>query len=486
MSEITRCLIARVGVDLAKQVIQVHAVDASGRRVLSRALKRDQFMGWCSQLPAGCVVAMEACSSAHHWARGLRALGLDARLIAAHFVSPYRMEGKSGKNDMTDAAAICEAASRPSMRFVPIKSCEQQGVMSLHRIREGFKEERTACINRIRGVLAEFGLVFGKSPKVLRARLADVIEDAANELSTTARLVVQRAFEHWRELDEHMRWCDSQVGQHVRGSAQAKRAAKVTGIGELGASALVARRGRVPAIQQRGAVRRLAGHRAESELQRRQGQPRAHHQTGRRLPAHAADPGREVRGHERGQARRPDLALAGATDRPGGLAESLRGHGQQECPDPVGGDDARAGLRPETRQRQAAGQGATERTRCRTSAGRCQLPGLKARARPIKPKPDKPIPPRGRALEDALTGQTGSRRTRLTLRGGNCAQTRGANGARLSGSYLGPHPPGCNKAVCRCAVCSLSQPQLRARSSSIRNSQMPNSRLDKGKFKTAA
>ena len=165
---------------------------------------------------------------------------MDARLIAAHLVSPYRMEGKSGKNDATDAAAICEAASRPSMRFVPIKNCEQQGVMSLHRTREGFKEERTACINRIRGVLAEFGLVFGKSPKVLRARLADVIEDASNEVSTTARLVVQRAFEHWRELDEHMRWCDSQVGQHVRGSAQAKRAAKITGIGELGASAMVA------------------------------------------------------------------------------------------------------------------------------------------------------------------------------------------------------------------------------------------------------
>jgi transposase len=232
--------IVRVGVDLAKQVIQVHAVDASGRRVLSRALKRDQFIAWCKQLPTGCLVAMEACSSAHHWARRLRTLGLDARLIAAHFVSPYRMEGKSGKNDMTDATAICEAASRPSMRFVPVKSCEQQGVMSLHRVREGFKEDRTACINRIRGVLAEFGLVFGKSPKVLRARLADVIEDAGNELSTTARLVVQRAFEHWRELDEHMRWCDSQVGQHVRGSAQAKRAAKITGIGELGASALVA------------------------------------------------------------------------------------------------------------------------------------------------------------------------------------------------------------------------------------------------------
>jgi len=213
---------------------------SDGLRVVARALKRDQFIAWCMQLPAGCLVAMEACSSAHHWARKLRALGLDARLIAANFVSPYRMEGKSGKNDMTDAAAICEAASRPTMRFVAVKTCEQQGVMSLHRVREGLKEDRTACINRIRGVLAEFGLVFGKSPKVLRAVLADVIEDASNELSTTARLVVQRAFEQWREIDEHMRWCDSQVGQHVRNTPAAKRVAKIIGIGELGASALVA------------------------------------------------------------------------------------------------------------------------------------------------------------------------------------------------------------------------------------------------------
>ena len=240
MAEITRALIARVGVDLAKNVIQVHAVDGAVKRVVARAFKREQFVAWCAQLPAGCLVAMEACSSAHHFARRLRAMGLDARLIAASFVSPYRMEGKGGKNDMTDAAAICEAASRPTMRFVPIKSCEQQGVMSLHRVREGLKEERTACINQIRGVLAEFGLVFGKSPKALRAALGDVIEDASNELSTMARLVVQRAFEHWRELDEHLRWCDRQVGQHVRSSAAAKRAAKVTGIGELGASAFTA------------------------------------------------------------------------------------------------------------------------------------------------------------------------------------------------------------------------------------------------------
>ena len=107
MAEITRALIVRVGVDLAKTVIQVHAVDAQGRRVVARALKRDQFIAWCQQLPAGCLVAMEACSSAHHWARKLRVLGLDASLIAANFVSPYRMEGRSGKNDMTDAAAVC-------------------------------------------------------------------------------------------------------------------------------------------------------------------------------------------------------------------------------------------------------------------------------------------------------------------------------------------------------------------------------------------
>jgi transposase len=240
MAEVTRALIARVGVDLAKNVIQVHAVDAAGRRVVARAFKRDQFLAWCTQLPQGCVVAMEACSSAHHFGRKLRAMGLEARLIAASFVSPYRMEGKAGKNDMTDAAAICEAVSRPTMRFVPIKSCEQQGVMSLHRVREGLKEERTGCVNQIRGVLAEFGLVFGKSTKVLRAALVDVIEDGDNELSGVARLVLQRALEHWRELDEHMRWCDAQVGRHVRSSPQAQRAVKVIGIGELGASAVTA------------------------------------------------------------------------------------------------------------------------------------------------------------------------------------------------------------------------------------------------------
>ena len=121
-SEITRAAIAHVGVDLAKSVIQIHAVDAAGRRVVARSLKRDQFITWCVQLSANCVVAMEAGSSTLHFARKLKSMGLDARMMASNFVAPYRMEGKTGRNDAADAAAICEAASRPSMRYVPIKT----------------------------------------------------------------------------------------------------------------------------------------------------------------------------------------------------------------------------------------------------------------------------------------------------------------------------------------------------------------------------
>jgi transposase len=114
----------RVGADLAKRVIQVHAVDAAGAVVCRRALPRDKFMAWCARLPAGCVVAM---SSAHHWARRLLALGLQPRLMSAQLVKPYRSEGATGKNDANDAAAICEAASRPTMRFVPVKSVQPCG-----------------------------------------------------------------------------------------------------------------------------------------------------------------------------------------------------------------------------------------------------------------------------------------------------------------------------------------------------------------------
>lgn len=240
MSEITRGEIARVGVDLAKRVIQVHAVDAAGRVLAAKALARDKFMDWCAQLPRGCLVAMEACSGAHHWARRLRSMGLDARIIAAHFVSAYRMQGKGGKNDANDAAAVCEAASRPAMRFVPLKTAEQQAWMSLHRLREGYKEERTALINRIRGLLTEFGLVFPQSPDALQERLWAALEDADNELPGLARMALQQARLHWLQLETQIAWCDERIAAHVRSCEQARVAAQLCGIGPLTASAIVA------------------------------------------------------------------------------------------------------------------------------------------------------------------------------------------------------------------------------------------------------
>ena len=240
MEQITRGRAVRVGADLAKRVIQVHAVDSGGRVVATRALARDKFIEWCAMLPAGCVIAMEASSSAHHWARKLVALGLDARIISAQLVSPYRSQGATGKNDANDAAAICEAASRPTMRFIPVKSIEQQSMLCVHRLREGIKEDRTACINRVRGLLAEFGLVFAQGSRELQGVLSDVLEDAGNELGTLARLTLQRAQSQWHELDAHLAWCDERIAAHGQHNAAVKTAASLLGIGPVTASAVVA------------------------------------------------------------------------------------------------------------------------------------------------------------------------------------------------------------------------------------------------------
>jgi transposase len=240
VEQITRGQAVRVGADLAKRVIQVHAVDAGGRVVATRALARDRFIEWCAMLPAGCVIAMEASSSAHHWARKLVALGLDARIISAQLVSPYRSQGATGKNDANDAAAICEAASRPTMRFIPVKSIGQQSMLCVHRLREGIKEDRTACINRVRGLLAEFGLVFPQGSRELRGVLSDVLEDAGNELGTLARLTLQRAQSQWHELDAHLAWCDERIAAHGQHNAAVETATSLLGIGPVTASAVVA------------------------------------------------------------------------------------------------------------------------------------------------------------------------------------------------------------------------------------------------------
>jgi transposase len=232
--------ITRVGVDLAKMVIQVHAVDVAGKVVINRSIKRASFLAWCSGLPAGCLVAMEACTGAHHWCRQLIKRGLDARMMSAQFVAPYRIQGKTSKNDANDAAAVCEAASRVHMHFVPPKTLDQQGMLCVHRLREALKQERTACINRIRGLLAEFGVVLPQTPAVLGLHLHDVLEDASNDIAGMARLVLQKAQQHWRELDAHLQWCDERIAAHRKDSEQVQRAAEPRGIGVITASAAVA------------------------------------------------------------------------------------------------------------------------------------------------------------------------------------------------------------------------------------------------------
>lgn len=240
MDKVTRVEAVRVGVDLAKRVIQVQAVDAGGRVLTNRALARDKFLAWCAQLPPGCLVVMEVSSSAHHWARQLLAMGLDARIVSAQLAAPYRAEGVCGKNDANDAAAICEAGGRPHMRFIPVKSVEQQSMLCVHRLREGVKADRTACINRIRGLLLEFGVVVPTGVKALSATLDDILEDAGNELNGLARVTLQRAQAQWRELDAHLAWCDERLAVHGQNNDDVKRAGQLMGVGPVTASAAVA------------------------------------------------------------------------------------------------------------------------------------------------------------------------------------------------------------------------------------------------------
>lgn len=151
--------ITRIGIDLAKQVFQIHGVDRASKVQIRKQLRRSRMLDYFSKLPP-CLIGMEACSSAHYWARELSKLGHDVRLMAPQFVKPYV---KSGKNDANDAEAICEAVGRPNMRFVAIKTVEQQVIQAEHRIRARLVKSRTALNNEIRGLLAEFGIVVAAS-----------------------------------------------------------------------------------------------------------------------------------------------------------------------------------------------------------------------------------------------------------------------------------------------------------------------------------
>ena len=228
--------ITTVGIDLAKNIFAVHGVNEHGRSVLRKMLKRDQVAPFFANLPT-CLIGMEACASAHHWARKLQAMGHTARLIPPQFVKPYV---KTNKNDAADAEAICEAVARPNMRFVPVKNIEQQSVLSLHRVRQGFVRARTAQANQIRGLLSEFGIVVPQGISHLVRRVPELIEDASNELTGSFRLLVQHLMDHLKELDRQVQELEAQIQSWHRNDEASCKLARVPGIGPLTASALVA------------------------------------------------------------------------------------------------------------------------------------------------------------------------------------------------------------------------------------------------------
>lgn len=225
-----------IGIDLAKNVFQVHGVDKRGKAVLRKPLKRHQVLPFFTNLDP-CLIGMEACGSAHHWARKLSALGHTVKLMAPQFVKPYV---KSNKNDAADAEAICEAVARPTMRFVPVKTAEQQAILAVHRARQGFVKARTALANQIRGLVAEFGIVMPKGLAHIARRVPNILEDAENGLPQTMRPLVERLAAHLKELDRQVNELEAQIQAWHRQNATSRQLEKIPGIGPITASALTA------------------------------------------------------------------------------------------------------------------------------------------------------------------------------------------------------------------------------------------------------
>ena len=227
----------RIGVDLAKQVFQVHGVDRYEQPIWRRRLPRERWLqAVVETAEPGCEIGMESCGGAHHWARQLQARGFRVKLIAPQFVKPYV---KGNKNDANDAEAICEAMSRPSMRFVPIKSIEQQDIQAVHRVRAGLTDQRKAKANQIRGLVAEYGLIAPKELSALRRALPCWLEDADNGLTDRFRRLLDGLWCDLRTLDERVIELDGEIALLAR-SEPAMRLQQLRGIGPMIATALVA------------------------------------------------------------------------------------------------------------------------------------------------------------------------------------------------------------------------------------------------------
>lgn len=233
--------ISRVGVDLAKNVFQVHGVDHHGKTVWKRRLSREKWLEAIAvTVPKGSKIGMEACACSHHWARRLTEQGYQVKLIPPQFVTPYV---KSNKNDANDAEAICEAMSRPTMRFVQVKTVEQQDIQAIHRLRSELITHRTAKVNQIRGLVAEYGLVAPKRVHALRKALPLWLEDAENGLTDRFRGLLNDLWRDLHYLDTRIAGLDADIRKVANTIPMAVRLQQLRGVGPLVATALIAAMG---------------------------------------------------------------------------------------------------------------------------------------------------------------------------------------------------------------------------------------------------
>lgn len=227
--------VTTLGIDLAKSIFHLHGVDQHGKVTLKKRLDREKLLESLAKLPI-CLIGLEACSSGHYWAREIRKLGHDVRLMHPKFVKPYV---KNDKNDFNDAEGICEAVARPNMRFVPVKTVEQQDVQSLHRVRSQLVQERTALANQIRGLLGEYGIVIPKGISHIRSRLPSIIE-AHENLTEIGRELFGNQYQRMVWLDEQIVLMEKRIEQLFKSNEMCKKIEKIPGIGKLTATAILA------------------------------------------------------------------------------------------------------------------------------------------------------------------------------------------------------------------------------------------------------
>ena len=225
-----------LGIDLAKQSFQLHGVDENGQIVLKKKLSRKQLSAFIARLPI-CLIGLEACGGSHHWVRVFTEMGHTVRMMAPQFVKPYV---KSNKNDAVDAEAICEAVQRPSMRFIPSKTIEQQDIQSLHRIRSQLVGRRTAQANQIRGLLQEYGIVIPQGIKNVRKSLPEILEDAENQLSVIFREQLSALYDEMVHLDSRIESLEQSLKAVCAQNEDCKRLLTIPGIGLMTATALIA------------------------------------------------------------------------------------------------------------------------------------------------------------------------------------------------------------------------------------------------------